>query len=237
MLYGSEQLDPYIGKLKMAKLLEVLNQDDILNAAAEGGYGSTEVREGVVKAIDNEQTKREVLLALQLRDRVQPFVDGEGEEWKKKMKKEIKELCSVRNTFAVAKSVLQAAMAATDIQQRHQQKTKEETQKADDTPQNPNRLDTQDIDKVGEILQSVLSIVACDVEDTARKAAEKICRDESVSLEIRVLRAEALQWLGEEMAAAAAAAAAIKQKERFDVSRHMEDAFIKATIAADEKNR
>ena len=30
------------------------------------------------------------------------------------------------------------------------------------------------IDRVGEILQSVLSIVACDVEDTARKAAEKV---------------------------------------------------------------
>ncbi|CDJ44066.1 DnaJ domain-containing protein, putative, partial [Eimeria tenella] len=135
----------------------------------------------------------------------------------------------IGNTLAMAKSMVQAAVAATDIQQRHEQKKEEGNL--------PNRLDTQDIDRVGEILQSVLSIVACDVEDTARKAAEKICRDESVALAVRVKRAEALQWLGEEMMKEAIKTKKEKEKERFDVSKHMEDAFIKATIAADEKNR
>ena len=55
----------------------------------------------------------------------------------------------------------------------------------------------------------------------------QICRDESVSIEVRVLRAEALQWLGEQMQLAAAEARKAKERERFDVSRHMEDAFIK----------
>ncbi|KAL8454682.1 hypothetical protein Emag_001390 [Eimeria magna] len=215
MLFGSEQLEPYIGKLKLAKLLEVLSQDDVLSAmSGESPEGSTrEARDGVLKAIEADQKKREVGLALQLRERVQPFVDGNETQWKQHMKQELEQLCM-------------AAVAATDIQARHEKKMKDmkETEQAGGLP---NRLDTQDIDRVGEILKSVLSIVACDVEDTARKAAEKVCRDESVALEIRVKRAEALRWLGGEMADAAAKAREKKKHESFDVSRHMEDAFIK----------
>lgn len=40
-------------------------------------------------------------------------------------------------------------------------------------------------------------------------------------------RAEALRWLGTEMATIAAKAREAKKNENFDVSRHMEDAFIK----------
>ncbi|OEH76683.1 hypothetical protein cyc_04256 [Cyclospora cayetanensis] len=313
MLFGSEQLDPYIGKLKMAKLLEVLTQDDVLSAmSGESPAGpSKESREGVLHAIEEDQRKREVVLAIQLRDRIQPFVEGPQEAWREAMKEEVQQLCmasfgetiveslgwayenfssaylgevqtywglgatvaniqatgrGIGNTFAMAKSMVQAAVAATDIQARHEQKLKEAKEASESLP---NRLDTKDIDRVGEILQSVLSIVACDVEDTARKAAEKVwvfaalflrsviavtdveeehvvvllrndvwvCRDESVSLETRVKRAEALQWLGSQMTAAAAKAREAKKNENFDVSRHMEDAFIKATKAADEKNR
>ncbi|KAL8452107.1 hypothetical protein Emed_001546 [Eimeria media] len=273
MLFGSEQLEPYIGKLKLAKLLEVLSQDDVLSAmSGESPEGSTrEARDGVLKAIEGDQKKREVALALQLRERVQPYVEGKETEWKHHMKQELEQLCmasfgetiveslgwaytnfstaylgevqtvwglgaavaniqatgrGIGNTFAMAKSMVQAAVAATDIQARHEKKMKDmkETEQAGGLP---NRLDTQDIDRVGEILKSVLSIVACDVEDTARKAAEKVCRDESVALEIRVKRAEALRWLGGEMAEAAAKAREKKKHENFDVSRHMEDAFIK----------
>ncbi|XP_026191021.1 uncharacterized J domain-containing protein C3E7.11c [Cyclospora cayetanensis] len=267
MLFGSEQLDPYIGKLKMAKLLEVLTQDDVLSAMSGSPAGpSKESREGVLHAIEEDQRKREVVLAIQLRDRIQPFVEGPQEAWREAMKEEVQQLCmasfgetiveslgwayenfssaylgevqtywglgatvaniqatgrGIGNTFAMAKSMVQAAVAATDIQARHEQKLKEAKEASESLP---NRLDTKDIDRVGEILQSVLSIVACDVEDTARKAAEKVCRDESVSLETRVKRAEALQWLGSQMTAAAAKAREAKKNER-------------ATKAADEKNR
>ncbi|KAL8427205.1 hypothetical protein Efla_006486 [Eimeria flavescens] len=269
MLFGSEQLEPYIGKLKLAKLLE-----DSSSGAVQ------ETREGVMKKIEEDQKKREVTLALQLRDRIQPFVDGQEEAWKQQMKGELEELCmasfgetiveslgwayanfstaylgevqtvwglgatvaniqatgrGIGNTLAMAKSMVQAVVAATDIQARHEQKLKE-TREQDHAGGLPNRLDTQDIDRVGEILKNVLSMVACDVEDTARKAAEKVCRDESVSLEIRVKRAEALQWLGAEMTAVSSVAKEKKKDENFDVSRHMEDAFIKATKAADERN-
>lgn len=283
MLFGSEQLDCYIGKLKMAKLLEVLTQDDVFSAMSgeKPEDSMREAREGVLKAMEEDQKKREVSLALQLRDRIQPFIDGEESAWKKKMTEELEELCKasfgetiveslgwayenfasaylgevqtvwglgaavaniqatgrgIGNTFAMAKSMVQAAVAATDIQARHEQKLKEVKEQTE-AGALPNRLDTQDIDRVGEILQSVLSIVACDVEDTARKAAEKVCRDESVPLETRVRRAEALRWLGTEMTTIAAKAREAKKNENFDVSRHMEDAFIKATKAADEKNR
>ncbi|PFH34277.1 DnaJ domain-containing protein [Besnoitia besnoiti] len=295
MLFGSEHLDPWIGKLKMAHLVEVLTQDEggglfemDENTEAKSD-ASTKQREKMMKEMESEQKKREVTLALELRDRIQPFVEGHEVQWRRDMSKEVTALCessfgdsiveslgwtyenfadaylgevqtawglgatlanvqatgrSIGNTFAVAKSMVQAAVAATDIQARHEQKKKgsAEGEKEGDAESGeqahagPAHLDTHEMGRVGEILQSILSIVLYDVEDTARKAAEKVCRDESVDLRTRVKRAEALKILGHLMQEKGAMFKKLKENKKFDVSKHMEDAFIKATIAADEKN-
>ena len=65
------------------------------SGSGSSSSSSKDVKEWVLEAVEHEQTKREVLLALQLRDRVQPYVEGDQEEWRKNMKKEVKELCSV----------------------------------------------------------------------------------------------------------------------------------------------
>lgn len=57
------------------------------------------------------------------------------------------------NTFAMAKSMVQAAVAATDIQARHEQKLKEMKEQAEGAGL-PNRLDTQDVSRY----QSALSV-------------------------------------------------------------------------------
>ncbi|EPR60950.1 DnaJ domain-containing protein [Toxoplasma gondii TgCatPRC2] len=295
MLFGSEQLDPWIGKLKMAHLVEVLTQDETGFPGESDGSGtkpeeSAKQREKMMKEMEQEQKKREVTLALELRDRLQPYVDGDADKWREDMNKEVASLCessfgdsiveslgwtyenvadaylgevqtawglgatlanvqatgrSIGNTFAVAKSMVQAAVAATDIQARHEQRRKGTTEgeegegdkaSSEETGAPPTHLDTHEMGRVGEILQSILSIVLYDVEDTARRAAEKVCRDESVTLATRVKRAEALKMLGQMMQEKGAAAKKMKENKQFDVSKHMEDAFIKATIAADEKN-
>ncbi|PHJ22389.1 hypothetical protein CSUI_003757 [Cystoisospora suis] len=303
MLFGSEQLDPWIGKLKMAHLVEVISQSDDGGGYFEGGGAnskevspdlSAKQREKIMQEMEAEQRRREVTLALGLRDRIQPYVDGDEVQWRRDMSNEVTALCessfgdsiveslgwtyenladaylgevqtawglgatlanvqatgrSIGNTFAVARSMVQAAVAATDIHARQEQKKKEASGGSGSgdgagasnggsaqTSAGPARLDTHEIGRVGEILQSILSIVLYDVEDTARKAAEKVCRDESVDLKVRVKRAEALRILGHMMQEKGAMFKKLKENKKFDVSKHMEDAFIKATVAADEKN-
>lgn len=72
-----------------------------LPVAQEAPEGAgKEAREGVLKAVEDDQKKREVLLALQLRDRVQPFVDGKEAQWKQHMREEVEQLCQVRPGLA-----------------------------------------------------------------------------------------------------------------------------------------
>jgi len=81
MLFGSDELEPFIGKLSMAIHVECMN-------------GSREIDEEVV---EYEQRRREVLLAGLLRDRIQPFIDATSEEeirnWQEQMKQQSKSLC------------------------------------------------------------------------------------------------------------------------------------------------
>ncbi|PHJ21464.1 hypothetical protein CSUI_004697, partial [Cystoisospora suis] len=64
MLFGSEELEPYIGKLKMAMFVEMVDKD------------AKHMPENVSdEMFAFEQQKREVELALSLRDRIAPFVE------------------------------------------------------------------------------------------------------------------------------------------------------------------
>ncbi|KAL8444276.1 hypothetical protein Emag_005537 [Eimeria magna] len=97
MLFGSEALEPYIGKLKMAMFVEMVDMPG--SKGARGDDISEEM-------FAFEQRKREVQLAVLLQQRVQPYVDAmlqdpqnqakqqqEIEAWKAAMTEEAKNLC------------------------------------------------------------------------------------------------------------------------------------------------
>ncbi|KAL8270086.1 hypothetical protein Esti_005997 [Eimeria stiedai] len=97
MLFGSEALEPYIGKLKMAMFVEMVDMPG--SKGARGDDISEEM-------FAFEQRKREVQLAVLLQQRVQPYVDAmlqdpqnqskqqqEIEAWKTAMTEEAKNLC------------------------------------------------------------------------------------------------------------------------------------------------
>lgn len=97
MLFGSEALEPYIGKLKMAMFVEMVD------APGSKGPRGDDISEEMFAF---EQRKREVQLAVLLQQRIQPYVDAmledpqnqakqqqQVEAWKKKMTEEAKNLC------------------------------------------------------------------------------------------------------------------------------------------------
>ncbi|KAL8426252.1 hypothetical protein Efla_004213 [Eimeria flavescens] len=97
MLFGSEALEPYIGKLKMAMYAEMV---DLPGSKGSQGDDISE------EMFAFEQLKREVQLAVLLQQRVQPYVDAmlqdpqnqenqqqEIEVWKKVMTEEAKNMC------------------------------------------------------------------------------------------------------------------------------------------------
>lgn len=97
MLFGSEALEPYIGKLKMAMFVEMVD-----TPGSKGARGD-DISEEMFAF---EQRKREVQLALLLQQRVQPYVDAmlqdpqnqeqqrqNVEAWKSAMTEEAKNLC------------------------------------------------------------------------------------------------------------------------------------------------
>ncbi|SOV11847.1 DnaJ protein, putative [Plasmodium sp. gorilla clade G2] len=78
LLFGSEKLDPYIGKLRMVMYVEY-----------EQLYKDEDVQRLIVK----EQNKREVKLALHLRDMVNNYIFGDPDDYIIKFSQQIKELC------------------------------------------------------------------------------------------------------------------------------------------------
>ncbi|XP_026194472.1 chaperone protein dnaJ 10 [Cyclospora cayetanensis] len=97
MLFGSEALEPYIGKLKMAMFVEMVD------APGSKGLRGDDISEDMFAF---EQRKREVQLAVLLQQRVQPYVDAmlqdpqneaqqqrKVDAWKGVMTNEAKNLC------------------------------------------------------------------------------------------------------------------------------------------------
>ncbi|CBZ55898.1 DnaJ homologue, related [Neospora caninum Liverpool] len=106
MLFGSEELEPYIGKLKMAMFVEMVDKD-----CKQPENVSEEM-------FAFEQQKREVQLALSLCDRVEPFVEAtakesgtssaasnEVAEWKSKMRLEAEKLCQSSFGDAIVEAI------------------------------------------------------------------------------------------------------------------------------------
>lgn len=78
LLFGSEKLDPYIGKLRMVMYVE---------------YEQLYKDEDVQRLIIKEQNKREVQLALHLRDMINNYIFGDPDDYIIKFSQQIKELC------------------------------------------------------------------------------------------------------------------------------------------------
>eukprot|EP00920_Eleutheroschizon_duboscqi_P033183 GHVT01080104.1.p1 GENE.GHVT01080104.1~~GHVT01080104.1.p1 ORF type:complete len:390 (+),score=83.39 GHVT01080104.1:397-1566(+) len=375
-LFGSQDLDPWVGKFKLAAALDVVLHEHTkapMDVDADT-LDATSLRTKFSASVEKHQKKREVRLALQLRDRLKTFVEAQDEEtktqWEEKITQEAHKLCesafcddivdsigwiyqnhadaylgevgtlwgmgatlanmqaagrTVANTWNLAKSFVRATVAVTDIHARQERKRSEALQQqrgsgdntgaseggaafsalspdafcadsqqqssptacpsqtptgstpaaaaanttdpghdanpnegaaahaaratadsqAETLPHNraasqqyegtlPSRLDTHELGRVGEILQSILSLVLYDVEETVRAAADKVCRDESVPLAERIKRAEGLRLIGRGFQAAAAAEKAKKLGKSFDVTHHMEKAFIRAAQKGDE---
>eukprot|EP00916_Digyalum_oweni_P023189 GHVL01038510.1.p1 GENE.GHVL01038510.1~~GHVL01038510.1.p1 ORF type:complete len:560 (+),score=128.04 GHVL01038510.1:35-1714(+) len=82
MLFGSDLLEPYIGTLSISNIVKLM-------AEAESGSSDTSTKEN---PLDNKYRKRQVLLAKNLRDKIQPYVDGECDAFKIKYRKEAAKL-------------------------------------------------------------------------------------------------------------------------------------------------
>uniref|UniRef100_A0A3B0MPQ4 DnaJ protein, putative n=1 Tax=Theileria annulata TaxID=5874 RepID=A0A3B0MPQ4_THEAN len=85
MLFGTEALEPLIGKLRMALYLELEMRDDLSKTQHD---------------FQKLQQVREVQIAVYLREYIRSFVCGEHDEFRKKVTEYVKELC--KNSFSVA---------------------------------------------------------------------------------------------------------------------------------------
>lgn len=82
MLFGSEKMEPYVGKLRLALVTEMLG-------------GESESERKCEELLKYEQRLREVKLAVLLRDRLLPYADGgpmDKQEWVAKMTTEAQAL-------------------------------------------------------------------------------------------------------------------------------------------------
>ncbi|VWU50265.1 DnaJ protein, putative, partial [Hepatocystis sp. ex Piliocolobus tephrosceles] len=90
LLFGSEKLNPYIGKLRMVMYVE---------------YEQMYKEEYVQKIILKEQNKREVQLALHLREIITNYMTENTEEFIENFKKEINDLCQTSFGHVILDSV------------------------------------------------------------------------------------------------------------------------------------
>ncbi|EWC76964.1 hypothetical protein C923_02370 [Plasmodium falciparum UGT5.1] len=85
MLFTSEELFDYIGTLRIATFVSLVFKHNFF------ANGILTTKNIINKGIEKEQKKREVELAILLRERLQPYVDG-NENWAENMENEIKKL-------------------------------------------------------------------------------------------------------------------------------------------------
>lgn len=203
-LFGSDDLEPYVGKLKLALMVEMGDDTD----------------EEDIEILKLEQTKREVDLAVQLKERIAPFVDGNDEEkeaWIQEMTDTAKELCKKSFGDAILEAVgwtyeyyssqfLGKLGWGTRTAKFHGRKagnmwrTIAGLARFSRAQRSKN---AKDDDVVPLFLESVLNVCRFDIESTVKRATKKVLNDMSVSEDKRRQRAEALVHLGEIMQEAA----------------------------------
>ncbi|KAH8583306.1 uncharacterized protein ELE39_000074 [Cryptosporidium sp. chipmunk genotype I] len=105
ILFGSDSLEKYVGKLKMVSLVEIATTSNSKN-----GMGNSIEME---QAIEGEQNKRTILLAMEMRKKIAPVLkefDAENSvpieasevliNWRESISQEVKSLCN--NSFCDA---------------------------------------------------------------------------------------------------------------------------------------
>ncbi|CAA9986205.1 DnaJ protein, putative [Plasmodium knowlesi strain H] len=87
------------------------------------------------------------------------------------------------------------------------------------------------------IIKNVLKVVLWDIESTVRKVAEKVLRDEGVSIETRLQRAKALKLLGKIMLRLSKTKKDMSDSKEFDVNQLFESVILKVAqkAAAEEE--
>ena len=83
MLFGAEELEPFVGRLRLVTTIEAIDSNELSGKLAEDIFNL-------------EQKQREVDLAILLRERIAPYVNGgenEKNAWRNSMRETVRELC------------------------------------------------------------------------------------------------------------------------------------------------
>ncbi|KJP87506.1 hypothetical protein AK88_02810 [Plasmodium fragile] len=221
LLFGSEKLDPYIGKLRMVMYVEY-----------EQIYKDEDVQRIIVK----EQNKREVQLALHLREILNNYINGNKEEYIAKFEQEIKDLCQTSfghvilenvawsyencanqflgdkySLFGISgkyykmqqkkrvigtglkfvKTLIKTSSLASQI------KKKEECE--DMSLEKTAKVNKKIEDSLPAIVETMLNICLIDIDQTIKGVCKKVFTDMSVDENMRKIRAESLIVLAKAM--------------------------------------
>lgn len=311
VLFSSEKLKEYIGTLRIAFLVQVAMDG---NTTIEDKQPSNE---SIKNEIELEQQVREVELALLLRNKIQPFVDGD-DTWSINMDNEIKGLLdssfsssileslgwtyenvsssfiaevttlwgmgatvaniqfasrTIGNTFSAARSMINTVSSLkefsgkkeklTQLQRNKQEETQKlkgkEAEKAQDSKENHlnasdkksketergnmneeesarPQLSEEENKTLADIIKNILTLVLWDIESTVRQSSNKVLRDEEVSIQTRLKRAEALKIMGRTMQKWARTKKDLSEIDDLDVTQLLEDAFIRSAQANAEQD-
>ncbi|GAW81323.1 hypothetical protein, conserved [Plasmodium gonderi] len=220
LLFGSEKLDPYIGKLRMVMYVEY-----------EQIYKDEDVQRIIVK----EQNKREVQLALHLREMLNNYIHGNKEEYITKFQNEIKDLCQtsfghvilenvawsyencanqflgdkyslfgisgkyykmqqkkrvIGTGFKFVKTLIKTSSLASQIK-----KKEDEDMSLEKTAKVNKKIE----DSLPAIVETMLNICLIDIDQTIKGVCKKVFTDMSVDENMRKTRAESLITLAKIM--------------------------------------
>ncbi|SBT77435.1 DnaJ protein, putative [Plasmodium ovale] len=255
LLFGSEKLDPYIGKLRMVMYVEY-----------EQLYKDEDVQRIIVK----EQNKREVKLALNLRDMLSNYINGDKEDYILKFKNEISELCQtsfghvilenvawsyencanqflgdkyslfgisgkyykmqqkkrvIGTGFKFVKTLIKTSSLASQI------KKKEEDENI--SLEKSAKVNKKIEDSLPTIVETMLNICLIDIDQTIKGVCKKVFTDMSVDENMRKTRAESLIVLAKIMKKIIQKFK--KNNEITDTKKLFEDACMRACQKQDDE--
>ncbi|SOV79103.1 RESA-like protein with PHIST and DnaJ domains [Plasmodium sp. gorilla clade G3] len=98
IMFSIDEMSAYVGELKLFYFIKEAFEKKKRIEDIESPFEDMDIR------MENDQRKREVVLALLLRERIQPYVDN-NKEWVCQMEKEIKDLFESSHSNAILESI------------------------------------------------------------------------------------------------------------------------------------